>query len=291
MTPKHKVLLGKPEHVMTMDEFLAYGFKLEDIPSRFLVGLAPHGESGPVEVVNEAPAVNTLGNFYEVKLKDCGLVSPYGWVLVGANGGPTIGVETRHYGVSDLEWSILIARAYHVDYMPVSELGLDGMRKVLADIGAYRDINVYVGQNVDNLIERKLSYDFDARDNKFCRVTDYHGGMLGIGLLADAMVNDEAFSTLAPLIWLDADTIKKYAPGFYHTQAPVLNIGDYALTVTSRIIKVTAIEADAIRAVPVRGSGGDLVLTHTSQDGLIKLDGELVKQLLNSLNTSESGIM
>lgn len=294
MTAKNKALLGTPPETMKIAEFLDGGFRIEDIPGEYLVGVAPHGMNEPVEVDGEESALPDLGYFYDVELRSYGICSRNNWVLATRNGSVATGIETVRYGESESDWEVFIiqkpSHKCYTDYLPAFEMGRGAVADMLKSVGAYSEFSVYIGTTADQLLEREVMYDSDAEGNRFCRSSDYSGNPSGLGLLADAMDSDAAFDKLAPLIWFDADTIRRHAPKFYHAQEPALSVGDYALTKLSMIVRIVAVDADSVKTVPASQSDDHLVTTYTKDDSLMKLDGELVEQLLDPAKKNESEV-
>lgn len=282
----NKAWLGKSDpKPMTLLNFLANGHELSDAPGNFLVGIVPTGMSEPVEIMDDTPALVNGGYFYEVRCVRGELRTESSWGIVSPGAeGATPDIETLKYGFSHSGWEVLFLpkrnHPKYQDYLPLSEFGMVALEEVLRSVGEYEEFRVYVGANPASLLRCHIWYDRDAPANNFGDRLDYDGTPTGFTMLAKAMSCRNAFNKLAPLMWFDAETVKRYAPDFYHAPKVEWSEGDYALTMRGRIVMVSEVDGDDVYAVPATTKEPGLAVKYVDGECLSKVDGKLVEELL-----------
>lgn len=283
-TPKPR--LGRTK-VITLAQAQDAGMSLTQIANEYYVGVAKPNSTKTLALEGRGPSerekVAMEGNFYNAHVQGTNLCIG-GWYIARANGLTHISIDTEG-GPSDVDWTIvLMPRSGDINYsthMPLSEMTLEDVCKFLKAVGAMTDIQFYLGTKVDNLVVKPLSYDCDAPGNNFKNRGDWYGDIVTKGAITLALHDESTLKNFGRGIWIDADTVNRYAPAYYHG----VTGGDFAegeliATPDARILRVVEVTEKFIITQHPAGHGETIALPITKGVEYKRVNEEVARAIL-----------
>lgn len=281
-----KPQLGKAKKV-TVKQAMAGGESLAQIADKYYVGVARPDSLEPLKLGNcgrsddhEAPVE---GHFYIAHYKSYTL-SIGNWHIAYHQGETASFIGTSD-GDSSPAWNVVllpkVVETGYTTHMPLSEMTFEDVRKFLDAIGAGTAIRFYLGTEVDNLVAKPSGYDSDAPGNQFKTTIDWFGDTVAKRAITLALDDESTLKNFGRGIWIDAETVKRYAPDYYHSATGGgFAEGELIVTPDARILRVVEATEKLITAQHPAGHGETVALPITEGVEYKRIDEEVAKAIL-----------
>lgn len=277
--------LGKVQKI-TVEQAIANGESLSEIAEKYYVGVARPGSLEPLKLSNrgnsndcEAPVE---GHFYTARHSGPNLRIG-DWYIADHDGHTASSIDTSG-GSSSTSWNVVLlpkgGEAGYTTHLPLSEMTLEDVRKFLNAVGVGTEIQFYLGTKPGNLVARPLSYDPDAPGNRFKSANDWRGYTGATKAIASVLNDEFTLKTFGTCIWIDADTVKRYAPDYYSVPGGDFAEGALIATPDARILRVVEVTDKFIIAQHPAGHGETIALPITEGVEYKRVDEEVASAIL-----------
>lgn len=281
---------GKPQlgraKTTTLTEALAQGVSPEKIVEDYYLGVAKPDSLKTLNIENrgdpDEKKVSIEGHFYNAELRNSGF--RIGDWYIANRSGVTAGAISTSEGSSKDNWTVVLSpkngETDFTTHMPLSEMTLEDVRAFLGAIGTDTDAKFYLGCNEQHLTMEELHYDHDAPRRNFVENGDWYGDYTTKKALTLAITNESTLETFGQHVWIDAETVKQYAPSYY--SLPGGNFAEGALIATpdARILRVIEVTEKFIIAQHPAGHGETVALPITEGVEYKRVDEAVAASIL-----------
>lgn len=282
-TGKHQLGRVKP---ITLTEVLAEGATPEEVVEDYYVGVAKPNSLETLNIENRGDSdgkkVAVHGHFYEARF-DASDIRIGEWFIANRHGVTAGSIQTSG-GNSKADWTVvLLPKGGGTDFtthLPLSEMTLEGAREFLKAIGTETNVKFYLGRNELHLIAKELHYDHDAPRRNFVENGDWYGDYTTKKALTLALTNESTLETFGQFVWIDAETVKRYAPSYYSLPGGDFAEGALIATPDARILRVIEVTDKFIIAQHPAGHGETIALPITEGVEYKRVDEAVAASIL-----------
>lgn len=281
---------GKPQlgrvKPITLTRALADGADIEKIVEDYYVGVAKPASLETLELENRGDSgdkkVAMDGHFYEAYFR-AGNIRIGEWFIANRQGVTADSIRTSG-GSSKADWTVVLfpkeGGTDFTTHMPLAEMTLEDAREFLKAIGTETNVKFYLGRNEHHLTVEELHYDHDAPRHKFVQNGDWYGDYTTKKALTLAITNESTLETFGQFVWIDAETVKQYAPSYYSLPGGDFTEGALIATPDARILRVIEVTDKFIIAQHPAGHGETITLPITEGVEYKRVDEAVAASIL-----------